>query len=286
MAFEQGNTQMSMFSPIGHLSAFRELIGLLTRHRQLTWEMTKREISERYVGQIFGAFWTIGHPLALMGIFVFVFAYVFKLKVGGTFELPRDFTTYLLSGLIPWLSFQESMSKSSTVILSNASLVKQVVFPIEILPVKGVIVTFVSQAVSISILILYVLIKHGFLPWTYALLPVLFFFQALAMIGVSYLLSSVGVFFRDLKDFVQVFCIAGLYMIPVFYLPKWVPDVVRPILFLNPFSHLVWCYQDICYFGRFEHPWSWGILVLFSLTVFYGGYRIFIKLKIMFGNVL
>jgi lipopolysaccharide transport system permease protein len=286
MAFEQGNTQMSMFSPTGHLFAFRELIGLLTRHRQLTWEMTKREISERYVGQIFGTLWTIGHPLALMGIFVFVFAYVFKLKVGGTFELPRDFTTYLLSGLIPWMAFQESMAKGSTVILSNASLVKQVVFPIEILPVKGVIVTFVSQAVSSSVLILYVLIKHGFLPWTYALLPVLFFFQALAMIGVSYVLSSVGVFFRDLKDFVQVFCIAGLYMIPVVYLPKWVPGVVRPILFVNPFSHLVWCYQDICYFGRFEHPWSWGVLMFLSLTVFYGGYRIFIKLKIMFGNVL
>jgi lipopolysaccharide transport system permease protein len=277
---------MSVFSPKGHLFAFRELIGLLTRHRQLTWEMTKREISERYVGQIFGTLWTIGHPLALMGIFVFIFAYVFKLKVGGTFELPRDFTTYLLSGLIPWMAFQESMAKGSTVILSNASLVKQVVFPIEILPVKGVIVTFVSQAVSSSILILYVLIKHGFLPWTYALLPLLFFFQALAMIGVSYVLSSVGVFFRDLKDFVQVFCIAGLYMIPVFYLPKWVPDVVRPILFVNPFSHLIWCYQDICYFGRFEHPWSWGVVIVSSLGVFYGGYRIFIKLKIMFGNVL
>ena len=277
---------MSVFSPTGHLFAFRELIGLLTRHRQLTWEMTKREISERYVGQIFGTLWTIGHPLALMGIFVFVFAYVFRLKVGGTFELPRDFTTYLLSGLIPWMAFQESMAKGSTVILSNASLVKQVVFPIEILPVKGVIVTFVSQAVSSSILILYVLIKHGFLPWTYALLPVLFFFQALAMIGVSYVLSSVGVFFRDLKDFVQVFCVAGLYMIPVFYLPKWVPDVVRPILFVNPFSHLIWCYQDICYFGRFEHPWSWGVVIVSSLGVFYGGYRIFIKLKIMFGNVL
>ncbi len=273
-------------SPKSHLLAFRELIRLLTRHRQLTWEMTKHEISERYVGQVFGAFWTIGHPLLLMGIFVFIFAYVFRLKVGGNFELPLDFTTYLLSGLIPWLSFQESMSKSSTVILTNASLVKQVVFPIEILPVKGVIVTFVSQVVASSVLIVYVLVAHGYLPWTYSLLPILFFFQALAMIGVSYILSSIGVFFRDLKDFVQVFCVAGLYMIPVFYLPQWVPDIVRPILLANPFSHLIWCYQDICYFGRFEHPWSWSLLVPMSLMVFYGGYRIFAKLKIMFGNVL
>ena len=53
----------------------------------------KREISERYVGRIFGAFWSIGHSLALMGIFVFISSYVFKLRVGGTLDLTLDFST-------------------------------------------------------------------------------------------------------------------------------------------------------------------------------------------------
>ena len=64
-------------------------------------------------------------------------------------------------------------------------------------------------------------------------------------------------YFRDVKDFVQVFCIAGMYLMPVVYLPKMVPGVFRPLLNLNPFSYMVWCYQDACYFGRFEHPWAW-----------------------------
>lgn len=270
----------------GHLQAFHEVVMLLTRHRHLTWEMTKREISDRYAGQVLGIFWAVGHPLVLMAIYVFIFAYVFKMKIGGTRELPLDYTTYLLSGLIPWMSFQEAMGKSTTVIVGNANLVKQVVFPIEILPVKGVFASLATQVISTIILIGYLLFTYRSLPLTYSLLPVLFFFQTLAMIGVSYIFSALGTYFRDLKDFVQVFCVAGIYLMPVFYLPSQVPEVFRPLLYLNPFSYLAWCYQDACYFGRFENPWAWAIFLTGSLAIFYVGYRIFRKLKIMFGNVL
>ncbi len=273
-------------NPRRHLQAFGEILSLLTRHRTLTWEMTKREISDRYAGQVLGMFWAICHPLVLMAIYVFIFAYVFKVRIGGTRELPLDYTTYLLSGLIPWMSFQEAMSKSTTVIVGNAGLVKQVVFPIEILPVKGVIASLATQVISTIILIGYLLFTHHSLPVTYSLLPFLFFFQTLAMIGVSYVFSSLGTYFRDLKDFVQVFCIAGIYLMPVFYLPSQVPQIFRPLLYLNPFSYVTWCYQDACYFGRFEHPWAWIIFILLSLGSFYSGYRIFRKLKVMFGNVL
>jgi lipopolysaccharide transport system permease protein len=248
--------------------------------------MTKREIGERYAGQMLGLFWTVGHPLVMMGVFVFIFAIVFKLKAGGTYELPLDYTTYLLSGLIPWITFQESMSKATTAIVANANLVKQVVFPLEILPIKGVLASLVTQAVSIMVLIGYVSFKHGLPPWTYVLLPVLLMFQCMAMVGVSYILSSVGVYFRDLKDFVQVFCLMGMYLMPVFYLPEMVPKIFRPVLYINPFSYMIWCYQDVFFFGRFEHPWAWAVFIFSSVFLFYGGYRIFLKLKIMFGNVL
>jgi lipopolysaccharide transport system permease protein len=270
----------------GHFQAFSEIISLLTRHRQLTWEMTKREITDRYSGQMLGTFWAIGHPLILMAVYVFIFAVVFKQKIGGTRELPLDYVTYLLCGLIPWLSFQEAMTKSATVITSNANLVKQVIFPIEILPVKGVIASFITQLISSIILILYVIIKHGYIPLSYVLIPVIFILQIMAMIGVSYLLSSIGAYFRDLKDIVPVFCLVGMYVMPIFYLPEQVPKLFRPILYLNPFSYFIWCYQDVFYFGRIEHWWAWIIYFCMSISVFYLGYRIFRKLKIMFGNVL
>lgn len=277
---------MSLLSGRAHWLAFREVITLLTRNRQLTWEMTRREIADRYAGQMLGMFWAVGHPLALMGIYVFVFAWVFQVKIGGTAALPLDYTTYLLAGLIPWMAFQESMNKAATVIVGNANLVKQVVFPMEVLPVKTVIASFSAQFVATGVLVAYVLGRHGGLPWTYGLVPALMLFQALAMIGAAYVLASVSVYFRDLKDFVQVFCLAGMYVMPVFYLPDMVPTPFRPLLYLNPFSYMAWCYQDACYFGRFEHPWAWPAFFAGSLAVFYGGYRVFRKLKVCFGSVL
>lgn len=270
----------------GHCQAFTEIVSLLTRHRELTWEMAKRELTDRYSGQVFGFLWAIGHPLFMMGLYVFVFAFVFKTKVGGTIEMPLDYTAYLLSGLVAWMSFQEAMTKSCTAITSNAALVKQVVFPLEILPAKGVLASLFPQMVSLVLLIVYVLVTHGSLPVTYALLPVLIVMQIMAMIGVAYILAPIGAYFRDIKDFVQLFALAGVYLMPIFYLPTWVPQLFKPLLYLNPFSYLIWCYQDALYFGRFEHPWAWAVTGALSVMVFVLGYRVFRKLKPLIGNVL
>jgi lipopolysaccharide transport system permease protein len=277
---------MSLLSPKHHLLAFRDLVGLLTRHRQLTWALTEREIRDRYAGQIFGAVWTVGNPVLLMLIYVWIFRYVFPSTLYGTQELPFDQTTYIMSGMIPWLTVSEIMSKGPTVITSHSNLVKQVIFPIEILPVKVALACFASQLFATLLLMLYVILGYHTLPVTYGLLPLLFFVQFLGMVGIGYVLSSVGTYFRDLKDFVQLFLAAGLFLVPVLYHPKMMPKSVLVVLSLNPFTHMVLCFQDACYFGRFEHPWSWLIFYTFSLGSFYCGYRIFRKLKTAFGNVL
>lgn len=266
--------------------AWRDPLAPLLRHRTLTWEMAKREIRDRYAGQVFGALWAAGHPIALMSVYVFVFAYVLKLKVGGSVDLPLDFTVYLLSGLIPWMAFQESMSKAASVIVANSNLVKQVVFPLEVLPIKGILAAGITQAIATALLMIYTLVTSGSLPWTYALLPVLWGMQFLAVAGVCYLIASIAVYFRDVKDFLQLFCTAGVYFMPVFYLPAWVPEPVRPVLWINPFSYMAWCFQDVCYFGRIEHPTAWIVFGLGSVTIFYVGFAVWRKLKTCFGSVL
>jgi lipopolysaccharide transport system permease protein len=84
----------------------------------------------------------------------------------------------------------------------------------------------------------------------------------------------------------QVFCLVNVYLMPVFYLPEWLPGAAYPLIYLNPFSYLVWCYQDVWFFGRLEHPGAWPVFVAGSLIACYGGYRVFQKLKPYFGNVL
>lgn len=269
-----------------HIRAFREVLRLVIMYKSLTWEMTKSEVTDRYRGQILGWFWAILHPLILIGVYIFIFVVIFKIRIGGTREMPLDYTTYLLSGLIPWLTVQEVMSKAGTAITSNANLVKQVVFPIEILPIKSILASLITQGIFLSILIMYVLATNHSLPFTYIFLPLLVFIQMIGMAGISFTLSAIGVYFKDVKDFVQMFTLIGIYLLPIFYLPEQVPEQFRLLLFINPFSYMVWCYQDVLYLGRFDHPWAWVAFIVMSHFSFTFGYNLFRKLKIMFGNVL
>jgi len=279
-----------MFSSILNFStniwAFVELIKVFRLRGRLIYELARREIMDRYAGQVFGALWAIGHPLMLILIYVFIFGYVFTMRLEKSLELPLSYTSYLLSGMIPWLVFSEVLGKASTLILNNANVVKQVVFPIEVFPIKMVLASLVTFLIFLVLLSVYTVAANGYIPWTYVFLPFLVVLQTVAMIGVSYLFSALGVYFRDLKDFVQIFTTVAFFVMPVLYLPEAVPAALRPLLYVNPFSYMVWSYQDALYFGAFRHPWAWFVFTAGSLITFILGYRTFRKLSPMFGNVL
>jgi len=263
-----------------------EAVQVLVRHRDLAWELTKRDLSQRYAGQWLRTFWVVAHALLIMGVYVVVFTFIFGARFQGAGTAGPDYPLYILSGLIPWIAFQESMLKNCQAVTGNASLVKQVVFPIELLPVKGVFASVATQLIGLAGLLLYSVIVRGDVPWIYGLLPVLLLLQTSAMVGAGYILAAVSVYVRDLKDIVQVFGVIGVYLMPVLYQPAWVPPALQPLLYLNPFSYMVWCYQDVLYHGRFEHPWAWLVFGAASLGVLSVGYRLFRHLKTWFGSAL
>ena len=115
--------------------------------------------------------------------------------------------------------------------------------------------------------------------------------------------SSIGVASQDLKykgeraetrigsrnrirEFVTIYLSISMYFTPAIYLPDWVPAAVRPVLYLNPFSYLTWVYQDVLFFGSVHHPYAWAMLLLLSAGSFFGGVRVFKRIKPFLGNVL
>lgn len=258
----------------------------LYKHRRLVLEMSKRELTDKYVGQALGWTWSILHPLVLMGVYVFVFAVVFRQRIGGTDDFPLDYTAYVLTGLVCWLNIQDSLSRSTAAVVSKSELVKQVVFPVEILPIKAVLASLFSMGVTLAALLTYVVLRFGLNPWSLILGPLAIVLQVVFLMGIGLFLSSIAVFVRDIKDVVQIFSFAGVYIIPAFYLPSWTPPGFAPFLMLNPFSHLIWCFQDAFFFGRIEHPISWCVTLVLSVLVFFVGHRVFVRLSSLFGNFL
>lgn len=271
---------------VGYFADILAGIRLIVGNRRLLALMAGRDLRARHMGQVAGNFWIIGHPLFQMLLFLFIFSVVFKQRIGGTHELPGDYTTYILSGLVPWLAIIPAISTCCVSIVGNATLVKQFTFDLELLPVKDALLSMVFWVVGIVLLSLYTLAVTARLPVTYLLLPVVLGMHLMLIIGLGWALAAITVFFRDLKDIVTVIIQAGVYLLPIVYLPSWVPDLVRPFITYNPFSWVIWVYQDTLYFGRIEHPYAWLGSFLLAMTLFSFGLRIFRRSKPLFGHML
>lgn len=269
------------------LSASVVVIRSIVRHRRLTFELAKREVLDRYTGQLFGSAWAVFHPALTVLVFLFLFGAVLKLKAGGL-NLPvnNDFTTYLLAGLLPWLVLQDVMARGPGLVVSNAHLVKQVAFPLDVLPVKAIPQAFVVLVVGLSLLAIYTLLFIGPLHWTYLTLPLLIALLALLCIGMAFFLAALGVFARDLKDIVQALSFVGLYISPIFYTIDSVPPELQLLVLMNPFTAVIFSFQDALFYGAFTHPWAWCIFAALSFASFIIGARVFSSTQHYFGSYL
>jgi lipopolysaccharide transport system permease protein len=260
------------------------LLELIYKHRELVIELVKRELRDRHVGQLLGTMWAYGHPLLLMLMYSLLFAYVFPTRFVGS-SGQRDFALSVLSGIVSWLAFQDLLARSTTILSAHAGLVKQIVFPIVVLPVKTAIAAALPYSVALLFTIGYAAFS-GSLTIMVLTIPLLIVTQLIAMTGVALMLSALGIFFRDLRDLVTIFCSINLFAQPILYNPFATPGAMSWIFRLNPFSYQVWCWQDALYFGSFQHPMAWVAFPLCAVSSLGIGYVIFSRLKHNFGDAL
>lgn len=256
------------------------------RNRELIIEMSKKEIRDRYKGQPLGMFWAVFHPLIMILVYIFLYGVVFRTRVQIGNQDTLTFTAYLLSGMIPWLCIQSAMQMGSVSVISNAIFIKQVIFPVEVFPAKAVGSAFIIEMIYLVIDVVYCSVSGRVLLGTYLLIPYILLIQAILLLGINYIISSISVYLKDVKDVVQVLCVVGVYVMPVIYLPEAVPQMFRILIYMNPLSYYIWMFQDVLFYGSIEHWYAWVVGTGCSLLVFYMGHFIFKKLKVGFGSAL
>jgi len=244
-----------------------------------------RDLKARYIGSFMGLFWSIIHPIVLLVSYTFVFSVIFKhrpLPDTGTTSFPL----FLFCSILPWLFFQETLQRSSTVILENANLVTKTLFPSEILPLTVLLSSLVNHLIGFAILLCIIFFTIGKVTLFILLIPVYFFFLMLFTLGISWFLSSLNVFVRDVSQVLSVILTFWFWFTPIFYSLDLFP---RRLLFLmrwNPMAHVVIGYRDCLL--RMKMP-DLGILALFaalSLVIFATGGLFFRKTKRDFVDVL
>jgi lipopolysaccharide transport system permease protein len=287
--YMHGNMKSSLGRLAGeYLSSVTQLVESLVLNRALLFALAKRDISDEYVEHGFSRWWPVVHPLVLMCIYLFIFTYVFpaRLESAGIFQ--ADSVIYLMAGIIPWITLSQIMGKATMSIVGNSVIVKQMSFPLEHLAIKTMSGPLSFGLVSLLALVVYALYKTGFeCLVTYALgIPILLILTGLFATGVALLFASIQVFFRDFREFVNIFVTAGLFIHPILYFPGMIPEKIQPLLLLSPFTYLLYCWQDVLFFGAPLHVEAWFVAPALAVGLLVLGSRVFMVSKPHFGDFL
>jgi lipopolysaccharide transport system permease protein len=143
------------FSPTRNQSALADVWRAGRSNLELISEMTRRELGSSHASHTLGPIWVFLHPLIIVGIYLLIFGFVIGERIAPTDKFPGDFPSYVMIGLAPWLAVQAALIKASSALVANGGLVKQVVFPIEILPVSAVLTATLTFVPAIALSILY-----------------------------------------------------------------------------------------------------------------------------------
>jgi lipopolysaccharide transport system permease protein len=257
----------------------------LPRHFDLIASLARREISVRYKGSVLGILWAVLTPVVTIATFTLIFAGIFGARFGPQGS-GWEFALYLFCGVLPWTAFQEAVQLSSQKIVSQANLVKRVVFPLEILPVAQTLASLANQLFgTIALLVMAIIIQRTVRP-TVMWLPVLLVPQLLATFGAAWLVASLGVFLRDIVQGIALLLMVWMYLTPIIYPESIVPERFRPFINANPFTHLIRSYRNIMLEGT-QPDWR-GLLYFtgFSLITFIFGYWWFARTRKNFADVI
>ena len=257
----------------------------LYRHRALIWSFVRRDLQARYRGSAVGLFWSVIHPLIMLGLYTFVFSNIMKVRVGVS-EGTEQFALYLFCGLLPWNAFAEGLNRSTGVILDNANLIKRAVFPSEILPIYPVIVGIVTELIGFAVLVAALLVTGHSIRPVMLLLPMILVLQVALTTGLAWIVAGTTVFVRDLGQILGVALTLGIFLTPIFYPPSIVPQGMRGFLVVNPMYALVEAYRSLILRGQLPSWESVALLASIGAVVFVVGHRVFTRMQPAFADVL
>jgi lipopolysaccharide transport system permease protein len=264
------------------------MISELWNHRDLTRELIKRELSQRYRGSYLGLAWAIINPLVMLTVYTFVFSVFLKVRwETGTEQTPtQEFALIIFSGLIPFTVFSEVINKSASLIASVPNYVKKVVFPLQIYPIVLLGSALLTSLISVVLVLVGNLVLLGTISKTLYLLPLAYLPLVLLSLGLGWFFASLGVYVRDLAQVMPVATQILLFISTIFFPASAVPKALKFLVNLNPLTTIVECFRQVLIWGS-PLPWvAWGIWTGLTALLAVGGYAWFMSTKKGFADLL
>lgn len=253
-----------------------QMLVLIVQYRRILIATTKVEISKRYAGSVLGMFWVVLYPLLLLGIYLFVYLVIFKMRFPGYSEM--DYVLYVFAGLVPYIGLNEAIQAGTQSIKQNIHLVKNVMLPIEIVPVRAVAAALVAQVVSL-ILVACLSAGNGSLSPALVALPLAFVLQFIFLLGIVFVLSAVALVMQDVSYFVNLALMLLMFLSPIGFRADMVPKKLQLVLWLNPVTYLCEAYRFVLLSDYKSSPIMLAVFVGISMGAFVLGATFFQRFK-------
>jgi lipopolysaccharide transport system permease protein len=256
------------------------------RHAGLVRQLWARDLHARYRQSWLGVAWIVLTPLAMLAVFTLVFRHVMGVRwPGGDQGGDLAFAMRIYAGLAVFLFFAECVNRAPALVLEQPNLVKKVLFPLEVLPWVSAATAAVGLAVAAVLLAALALLSGAGLPVQALLLPVVWLPLLPWVLGLGWLLSALGVYVRDIGQFLSLLVSALMFLSPVFFPAESLPEGARAWLMLNPLAPVMTATRELMA-GRDPDAMALVAVALAGMALALAGAAFFRRVRAGFADVL
>jgi len=264
----------------------KEMLASLWRNRSLVRALVQREVLGRYRGSFMGILCSFFNPVFMLLVYTFVFSVVFKARWGGGSDSKTEFALVLFAGLIVFNLFAECLNRAPGLILANVNYVKKVVFPLEVLPWVALGTTLFHALISLGVWLIAYIIFFGLPHATVLLMPLVMLPLLLFIMGITWALAALGVYLRDISQFITALTTMLMFLSPVFYPASALPEQYRHLLLLNPLSSAIEQARDVLFWGKVPSIMEMSFYLTGAATFCWLGFAWFQKTRKGFADVI
>jgi homopolymeric O-antigen transport system permease protein len=275
-------------APLVRLVAPHWILRDLMRHRELIRSLVRRDFDAAYRSTTFGVAWAVLNPLIMLAMFTLVFGYIFngKFNPRAADETPAEFALALFVGLSIYNCVGQALTASPGIILSNSAYLKTLSFPLEVLPLAATLNQLLNAVIGLALCLVAFAVMHRHVHPTAIWIVAHVICVGLIALGLSWFLSSVAVFVRDIPSITSPLSIVLMFMSSVFFPVESVPPRIAFLFKANPIAILVDQSRGALLYGRAPDLPALGLVFVFAVAVAIGGYWFFNRTKAAFADVI